>query len=68
MTTLNALERLYREEGEAIWRAVIAFTADVAVADDAVAEAFAQALARGEAIRDPRLWVWSVAFRIAQRS
>ncbi len=35
------------------------------VADDAVAEAFAQALARGDAIRQPRAWVWKVVVRIA---
>jgi DNA-directed RNA polymerase specialized sigma24 family protein len=35
------------------------------VADDAVAEAFAQALRRGSALRDPAAWVWRAAFRIA---
>ena len=29
------------------------------------AEAFAQALARGDAINDPAAWVWKVAFRVA---
>jgi RNA polymerase sigma-70 factor (ECF subfamily) len=29
------------------------------------AEAFAQALRRGDALRDPERWVWKVAFRIA---
>ena len=29
------------------------------------AEAFAQALRRGTAIRDPRSWVWRAAYRIA---
>jgi RNA polymerase sigma-70 factor (ECF subfamily) len=35
------------------------------VASDAVAEAFAQALRRGDAIRSPDRWVWRTAFRIA---
>ena len=35
------------------------------MADDAVAEAFAQALRRGHALRDPAAWVWRVAFRVA---
>ena len=35
------------------------------MADDAVAEAFAQALRRGRALRDPSAWVWRAAFRIA---
>lgn len=35
------------------------------MADDAVAEAFAQALARGDELRDPLAWIWRAAFRIA---
>jgi hypothetical protein len=30
-----------------------------------VSEAFAQALARGDGIRDPAAWVWRVAFLVA---
>jgi RNA polymerase sigma-70 factor (ECF subfamily) len=60
-----ALERLYREEGARMWRAVLLMTGRPDVADDAVAEAFAQALARGDAIRQPRAWVWKAAVRIA---
>lgn len=59
------LERLYREDGDRLWRAVLAFAGDPDVAADAVAEAFAQALRRGTAIRDPGRWVWRAAFRIA---
>jgi RNA polymerase sigma factor (sigma-70 family) len=59
------LERLYRDRGERLWRAVLAFAGDPDVASDAVSEAFAQALRRGEAIRDPEAWVWRAAFRIA---
>jgi RNA polymerase sigma-70 factor, ECF subfamily len=59
------LERVYREEGDRMWRAVLAFAGDPEVAADSVAEAFAQALRRGEAIRDPGRWVWRAAFRIA---
>ncbi len=60
-----AIERLYREEGDRIWRAVLFWAGDRETASDAVAEAFAQALHRGEAIRDPRAWVWRASFRIA---
>jgi RNA polymerase sigma-70 factor (ECF subfamily) len=35
------------------------------VAQDAVAEAFAQAIARGGEIRSPERWVWKAAYRIA---
>jgi RNA polymerase sigma factor (sigma-70 family) len=59
------LERTYRQEGPKLQRAVFLFTGDRDVADDAVAEAFAQALARGPEVRDASRWVWSVAFRIA---
>jgi RNA polymerase sigma-70 factor (ECF subfamily) len=60
------LERVYREHGDRLWRAVLAFAGDPEVASDAVAEAFAQALRRGDEIREPDRWVWRAAFRIAR--
>ena len=60
------LERVYRAEGPKLQRALLLFAGDRDVADDAVAEAFAQALARGSEIASPARWVWSVAFRIAK--
>jgi RNA polymerase sigma-70 factor (ECF subfamily) len=65
VTSSGELERLYRERGDRLWRAVLAYSGDPDVASDAVSEAFAQALRRGDAIRDPEAWVWRVAFRIA---
>ena len=59
------IERLYREGGDRLWRAVLAFSGDPEVASDAVAEAFAQVLRRGDAVEDPERWVWRAAFRIA---
>lgn len=59
------LERLYREQRDRMWRAVLAFAGDPDVASDAVAEAFAQALRRGAAIRSPERWLWRAVFRIA---
>jgi RNA polymerase sigma-70 factor (ECF subfamily) len=59
------LGRLFEAEGPKLWRAVFAFTRDRAIASDAVAEAFAQCLRRGAAVRDPRAWIWRAAFRIA---
>lgn len=44
---------------------MLAFIGDPEVASDAVAEAFAQVLRRGDAIHDPTRWVWRSAFRIA---
>jgi RNA polymerase sigma-70 factor (ECF subfamily) len=59
------LERAYREQADRLWRAVLLAFGSREVADDAVAEAFAQALRRGHAVRDPAAWVWRAAFRIA---
>jgi RNA polymerase sigma-70 factor (ECF subfamily) len=61
----DAVEALYRAHGARIWRAVLAFAQDPEVASDAVAEAFAQVIVRGEAVRSPAAWVWRSAFRIA---
>lgn len=61
----ESLERVYREHGARLWRAVLMYCGDREVANDAVAEAFAQALHRGEAIRSPERWVWRTAFRVA---
>jgi RNA polymerase sigma-70 factor, ECF subfamily len=59
------IERVYREQGARLWRAVFLSSGSREVADDAVAEAFAQALRRGRGVRDPVAWVWRAAFRIA---
>jgi len=60
------LERLFRDLAPDLWRAVFAFAAGrPAVADDAVAEAFARALERPDGIRDPAAWLYRTAFRIA---
>jgi RNA polymerase sigma-70 factor (ECF subfamily) len=59
------LEGLYRELGARMWRSVFAFAGDPDVASDAVAEAFAQALRRGDQIRDLERWLWRSMFRIA---
>jgi len=59
------LEHLYREQGPRLWRALVAYAGDPEIANDAVAEAFAQALGRGNELRNPLRWVWRVAFRVA---
>ena len=60
------LERVYREHGERMWRAVYLFSGDREIAGDAVAEAFAQALRRGDEIRSLERWVWRTAFLVAR--
>ena len=64
----RAVERLYREEGERLWRTIVMQTGDRELASDASAEAFAQLLARWDAVRDPRAWLWKAALRIADRA
>jgi DNA-directed RNA polymerase specialized sigma24 family protein len=44
----EALERVYREEADRIWRALLGYTGSTDVASEAVSETFAQALARGD--------------------
>lgn len=65
MTARQDLEVLYREHGDRLWWALLAFSGDRDIASDAEAEAFAQALRRGDAIRNPLAWIWKAAFRIA---
>lgn len=59
------LELVWRSDGARIWRAVAAYACDAEVANDAVSEAFAQALARIDDIHDPVAWLWRTAFRLA---
>jgi RNA polymerase sigma-70 factor (ECF subfamily) len=61
----RAFDLLYREQADRLWRAVFAYAGDREVASDAVAEAFAQCLRRGEEIRSPKAWLWRAAFQIA---
>ena len=55
----------YEEVRRPLWRALVAWSASPDVADEAVAEAFAQLLRRGTEVRDPAAWVWRAAFRLA---
>jgi len=61
------LESVFQEEAPRLWRSLLLATGSREVADDAVSEAFAQALRRGAEIRDPAAWIWRVAFRLAER-
>ncbi len=62
----RSVESLYREHGHRIFRALVAYTGHPEIARDAVAEAFAQALARENQLRHPAAWVWRVAFIVAR--
>lgn len=56
----------YEEQRTPLWRAILVWSGSPEVADEAVAEAFAQLLRRGDGVRDPAAWVWSVAFKVAR--
>ncbi len=66
-TARTDIERVWHERRAKMWRSLTAFAGDPDLAADAVAEAFAQALGRGEALRSPERWIWKAAFRIATR-
>jgi RNA polymerase sigma factor (sigma-70 family) len=59
-------EAVYRAEAPKLWRALVLQTGSRELASDAVAEAFAQAMGRGDAVRKPGAWVWKSAFMIAR--
>ena len=60
------LELLFRREAAGLWRALLAFTGGrSAIAEEALAEAFARALAHEGGIREPLRWIYRVAIRLA---
>jgi RNA polymerase sigma-70 factor (ECF subfamily) len=59
-------EAVYRKESPVLWRSLMLQTGSQEIASDAVAEAFAQAISRGEALKKPGAWVWKTAFMIAK--
>ena len=62
---VDGIREVYEAHHVRLWRAVAVWSGSTDVADDAVAEAFAQLLRRGKAVRDPAAWAWRTAFRIA---
>jgi len=61
----SRIDEVYREEGQRLWRALLAYCGDPEIAKDSLSEAFAQAIKRGDAVRDPRSWIWRSAHKIA---
>ena len=61
----DRVEAVFRSVHRRLWRSLLLFTGDAELASDAVAEAFAQVLRRGDAVDDVEAWVWRSAFRIA---
>lgn len=58
---------VYDWDHERLWRSIYAFSGSRHIADEAVAEAFALALQRGNEVRDVTNGVWRAAFVIARR-
>jgi RNA polymerase sigma-70 factor (ECF subfamily) len=68
VTAASRIERAYREDAARILGAVARTTGDLLLAEDAVQEAFARALAeaaRGHEPRNPAAWITTVARRAA---
>lgn len=51
----------FEAEQQRMWQTLLAHTRNPDIAADAVAEAFAQGLRRGVAVRDPAAWAWRSA-------
>lgn len=68
MTAVARIERAYREDSARILGAVARTTGDLLLAEDAMQEAFARAIAeaaKGRAPENPAAWITTVARRVA---
>jgi RNA polymerase sigma-70 factor, ECF subfamily len=66
LTETHDFDAIWREAGPMIWRSIYAYAGGRRdVADDAVAEAFARAMARPDTVREPVPYLYRVAFRVA---
>jgi RNA polymerase sigma-70 factor (ECF subfamily) len=66
VSTGHDFDAIWREAGPAIWRAIYTYSGGRReIADDAVAEAFARAMVRSDAIREPVPYLYRVSFRLA---
>ena len=65
-TEAHDFDALFRAAGSGVFRTLYAYTGGrKEIAEEAMAEAFARALARRGTIRDPVAWVYRTAFRLA---
>lgn len=58
------VEEVYARVHDRMWRSLLAACRDPELASDAEAEAWAQALRRGDEIDDIERWTWKAALRI----
>jgi hypothetical protein len=62
-------EAIWYDISSTLWQAILAYSGGRRdVADDALAEAFARAIHRDGQVRDPRAYLYRVAFRIASNA
>lgn len=65
-TETHDFDALFRVAGSGVFRTLYAYTGGRRdIAEEAMAEAFARALARSGSIRDPVAWIYRTAFRLA---
>ena len=65
-TEAHDFDVLFREAGSGVFRTLYAYTGGRRdIAEEAMAEAFARAIARSRTIRDPVAWIYRTAFRLA---
>jgi RNA polymerase sigma-70 factor (ECF subfamily) len=65
-TEAHDFDALFREAGTGVFRTLYAYTGGRRdIAEEAMAEAFARAIARSGTIRDPIAWIYRTAFRLA---
>jgi RNA polymerase sigma-70 factor (ECF subfamily) len=59
-------DAIWRDVSATLWQAILAYSGGRRdVADDAVAEAFTRAIQRDGHVRDPKAYVYRIAFRVA---
>ncbi|MBK5223372.1 MAG: RNA polymerase sigma factor [Acidimicrobiia bacterium] len=63
---VDRVRTAYESTHARLWRSVLAFSGSREIADDAVAEAFAQVLRSGDEVRNVEAWAWRSAFAIAR--
>lgn len=62
----HGFERVYRDHGPGLFRAIYAYTGGRRdIADEVVSEAFARAIARADDVREPVPYLFRTAFRLA---
>ena len=65
-TEAHDFDALFRGAGSGVFRTLYAYTGGRRdIAEEAMAEAFARAIARSGTVRDPVAWIYRTAFRLA---